>query len=348
MATETLRAEAGPGVGVWVPPLIRPPDPDLTFESMVPCKVNEFPLELARLVVSEGGDRAAFNPLYVYADVGTGKTHLLSAIANGTKHRGSRFVNTADLEVEHERAARECRRAELREWLTSGDVLLLDDIQLCEQNEPLQHEIFAVLNHMIRDAKSVVISSDVPPTRLRGVESRLLSRLGAGVIIGMGLGNRSERMEIIRRQSGGASLPAPVVEYLAEQITDSVRRLRAAVVQLVALGKSANVKIDVDLARAIVPMPQDIRAQSEAPQAVDQRAGGRTRGNDATAERFKRMMQGAETPQEQALALEIALGEGIRACKSRKGDVAQLQRLQRALALLREGHLDRALQCLNE
>ncbi|MFW5741142.1 MAG: DnaA ATPase domain-containing protein [Myxococcota bacterium] len=348
--SETLRAEAsGPASpGSGRPPLIRPPNPRLTFDTMVPCKVNEFPLELARMVVTEGGDRTAFNPLYIYADVGMGKTHLLSAIANATAHRHARFVNVADLEVEHERATRECRRAELREWLTSGDILLVDDIQLCEKNEPLQHELFAVLNHMIRDSKSVVISSDMPPTRLRGVETRLLSRLGAGVIIGMGLGNKAERMEIIRRQEGGTDLPAPVIEYLAEQITDSIRRLRAAVVQVVALGKSAGVAIDVDLARAIVPMPGDIRSPSTNPPPPPASDKPATRENDAMAERFKRMMQGAETPEEQALALEIALGEGIRACRTQGRDPGRLRRLERALSLLREGHLDRALQCLDE
>ncbi len=328
--------------------LIRPPDPALTFDTMVACKVNDFPLELARMIVAEGGERSAFNPLYVYADVGLGKTHLLSAIANASAHRSVRFVNMADLEVEHERAVRLQRRAELREWLTSGDVLLVDDIQLCEKSESLQQELFAVLNHMIRGSGAVVIASDVPPTRLRGVESRLLSRLGSGVIVGMGLGDRRERMEIVRRHPGGEALPDPVVQYLADQITDSVRRLRAAVTQLVALGRSSGVPIDVDLARAIVPMPSDIRGQSAEPPSREGESAGGARGNDALADRLKQMMMGAETPREQALALEIALGEGIRACKSGRGNPARLATLERALALLRRGHLDQALQCLNE
>ena len=349
--SRTMPVEAGiadvPREG-W-PLIMRPTDPRLTFDSMVPCKVNEFPIELARIVAAEGAERDAFNPLYIYGDVGVGKTHLMSAIANAAIHRGVRFINTADLEVEHERATRDSRRAELREWLTSSEVLLVDDIQLCEKNEPLQHELFAVLNHMIRDGRAVVISSDVPPTRLRGVESRLLSRLGAGVIVGMGLGNRAERMAIIRHHAGDAIIPNAVVEYLAEQITDSVRRLRAAVIQLVALGRSADIPIDVDLARAVVPMPGDIRTSSTVPPPRgEKRDGQAARGNGAMAERFKRMMQGAETPEEQSLALEIALGEGIRSCKTEGGGVERLRRLERALSLLREGQLDRALHCLNE
>ena len=337
----------------WCWPLLdRPADERFTFESMVPCKVNEFPLELARLIAAEGGDRAAFNPLYYYGDVGTGKTHLLSAIANGAGLRTVRFLNTADLDVEFQRACRSQLRAELREWLIGSDVLLIDDIQLCEKNEPLQHELFAVLNHLIREAKAVVITSDVPPTRLRGVESRLLSRLGSGVIVGIGVGNRQERMEIVRRHAKPNELPEPVVEYLSEQISDSVRRLRAAVVQLVALSQSAGIPIDVALARAIVPMPQDINTRDSAPPpppaAIDVQAQDKTRSDDAMAERFKRMMAGAETAQEQSLALEIALGEGIRVCRTRGDDIVRLERLERALSLLREGQLDRALHCLNE
>lgn len=336
------------------PLLERPPNPQLTFDSLVPCKVNEFPLELAQLAAVRGGDRSAFNPCYVYGEVGTGKTHILSAIAHLAGSRRARLINTADLDAELERAARDGRRGELREWLVASEILLLDDIQLCEKHEALQNELFAVFNHMVRDGRTIVITSDVPPTRLRHVEARLLSRLGAGVIVGLSVGNLQERMAIVRRYAGEPPLPEEVVTYLAEQVTDSVRKLKAAVTQVVAHAAHANVVPDLGLARAIAPRPEDIRPPTTPPPALRETAGPRpsvrttqtSAAQARMAERFKQMLRGAETAEEQALALEIAMSEAIRTLRSQGEDPERLQRLETALAKLRGGNVDQALQSL--
>ncbi len=333
------------GRSAW-PLLDNAPNPRLTFDTIVPCRVNEFTLEIARVAAS-GSRGSTFNPCYIYGEVGTGKTHLLSAIANEAGPRRARLVNTADLEVEFERAQREAQRSELRQWLSSTDILLFDDIQLCENHAALQNEVFALINHIIRDGKIIVVSSDVSPTRLRHVQSRLLSRLGAGVIVGLGVGDVRERMAIVRRHAGEPPLPEPVVSYLAEQISDSVRRLKAAVTQLVAHRAHTGIEADLDLARAIVPMPEDIR--SPAVQSLPPAKGAPPRPDPHAemAERFKRMLRGAETPEEQALALEIAMGEAIRTLRVQGGNPDRLRQLESALFELREGNLDRALQGFN-
>ena len=112
------------------------------------------------------------------------------------------LVNTADLETELERAERLKSRAELREWLASAEILLVDDIQLCEGRENLQRDLFSVLNHMTKTPRWVVISSDVPPTHLAGMESRLLSRLRGGVIVSLQMGDRNERLGTYKAFSG--------------------------------------------------------------------------------------------------------------------------------------------------
>jgi len=174
-----------------------PPDPDLTFDNFVVCKGNSFALELAHTVVTKSSSRSPYNPLYIYGDIGLGKTHLLSAIANAAEDKRVLLLNVSDFETEVERANRLCKRAELRDWLYSAEILLLDDIQLCESREDVQRDLFAVLNYMMRTRRWVVITSDVPPTRLAGVESRLLSRLGAGVIVSLHMGDRIERRAFV-------------------------------------------------------------------------------------------------------------------------------------------------------
>jgi chromosomal replication initiator protein len=112
-----------------------PPDPNLTFDNYVVTKGNSFAVELAGTVASKSPSQLPYNPLYLYGDVGLGKTHLLSAIANAAEDKEVLLLNTADLETELERAERLKSRAELREWLTSVEILLVDDIQLCEGRE---------------------------------------------------------------------------------------------------------------------------------------------------------------------------------------------------------------------
>ncbi len=328
-----------------------PPDPNMTFENYVVCKGNSFAVELARTVASKSPSQLPYNPLYFYGDIGLGKTHLLSAIANAAEDKEVLLLNTADLETELERAERLKTRAELREWLVSVEILLVDDIQLCEGREELQRDIFSVLNHMTRAHRWVVISSDVPPTRLAGVESRLLSRLGGGVIVSLQMGDKSERRDLIRHFLDDRSMPEDVVDYLAESISDNVRRLKAAVAQLFTLGDGTTDPVDIDMARALVPEAEDFR-KSDEPFARPSVHNGSAVPQppvkpQSKANRFKEMLATANSEEEQILALQIALGERIRELRSEGGNEESIRRLERALDLLRDGDMEEAIRCIS-
>jgi chromosomal replication initiator protein len=323
-------------------------NPQLTFDTFVPCRANEFLVEVARVVADEGENRPLYNPLFVYGEVGLGKTHLLSAIANRARNRTAILLNTVDLEAEIEHAERQGKRAALRRWLISVDILLIDDVQLCKGREEVQRELFAVFNHAVRHGTSLVITCDVPPTRLREIEKRLLSRLGSGVILGMQLGDKQERLEILRRYLGPRSLPKDVLDYLAENVTDNVRRLKGAAAQLLATQERLGTPADVTLARAIAPLETDLKP-TQPPKAVagTATAGTATAGTLPPGTRFKEMLAGAETEEEQLLALQIAVGERVRELKAMGGEPTTIEQLETALALLREGHKDKALSVIN-
>lgn len=328
-----------------------PPDPALTFDNYVVCKGNSFAVELAKTVANKSASQLPYNPLYLYGEVGLGKTHLLSAIANGARGKEVLLVNTADLETERERAERLKSRAELREWLSSAEILLVDDIQLCEGQESLQRDLFSVLNHMTRAHRWVVISSDVPPTRLAGVESRLLSRLGGGVIVSLQMGDGTERRDLIRHFLEERSMPEEVVQFLAENITDNVRRLKAAVVQLLTMHEGMQMPLTIDLAQAVLPNPETVTPPAKAPETSPLRKGlpgpQTITKVDSRVNRFKEMLAGAESEEEQVLALQIALGERIRQLRNERGDPENIKQLEQALELLREGKMEEAIRCIS-
>lgn len=328
------------------------PDPDLTFDNFIQCNGNAFALELARNIAARAPAALPYNPLYIYADVGLGKTHLLSALANGAHNCTALLVNTADLDAEFERAQRLNSRAELRQWLFSADILLVDDIQLCEGRDMLQREVFSILNHIIRAKRSVVISSDVPPTKLEGIESRLLSRLGAGVIVGLQMGNERERKQLLRHflQDRSMSMSDDVVDYLAHNVANNVRQLKAAVSQLLMMSQLGKQALTLDMARSVAGsggyemITRDLEPDVVDPMSMEE-PPSTARPVDLTR-RFKEMLATAESKEEQALALQIALGERIRQLKNEGGAGENLARFEKALEVLREGDIDYAVKLI--
>jgi chromosomal replication initiator protein DnaA len=349
---ELYRRSRGAGTSEFSPTLLLGPlDPALTFESLFRCKGNAFALDLAKTVASKAPGRLPYNPLYIYGDVGMGKTHLLSAIGNGATEKNVLMVNTADLEVEFLRAQETGNRAELRQWLSSAEILLMDDIQLCEGREDLQVELFSVLNHMTRNHRWAVISSDVPPTALAGVESRLLSRLSGGVIVGLQMADRNERAEFIRSVAEGRRVPQDVVDFLADQFSDNFRQLKAAVFQLAAVSDHTSSEITLAFARSVTGRTESPSAGQPAPEigVIPEPPPEPDPGeyDSAMAGRFKEMLAVAESEEEQALALQIALGERIRQLRREEADSQAIKRLEYALELVREGKTEDAIHWIS-
>jgi hypothetical protein len=365
--------------------LVEPTDPAQTFETFIRCRGNSFALDLAFTVASKPPSHLPFNPIYIYGDVGLGKTHLLNAIANAAQDQAVLKLNIADLELELDRALRLGKRAELRRTLTSVDILLVDDIQLCEGRDEFQKELFAILNHMTRGRRRVVITSDVAPTELAGIENRLLSRLSGGVIVGLQMCDRDERVNFVRHCFGDRQVADEVVAHLAEYVTENFRRLKGAVSQLVASCELAHEEITIQAARVVTGSPAlEVNDDSEDTLNVEPYQPGneslveeyppvRTVERDTSADddlwdnivderpeshaprdfsesaaiRFKEMLAEAETEAEQALALQIALGERIRQLRKEGADPESVRRLERALALVREGQTEEAVRLIS-
>ena len=219
-------------------------DPRFTFDAFVVGKPNEFAYACARRV-AEQPSSIGFNPLFLYGGVGLGKTHLMHAIAwelaarsNGS---GERPVSVTYMSAEKFMylfiaAIRRQSTMQFKEQLRSVDVLMIDDLQFLIGKENTQEEFFHTFNALVDVGKQIVVSADKSPSDLSGIDDRLRTRLGYGMVADLHATTFELRMSILEAKAlrAGVTVPGKVMEFLAHKITTNVRELEGALNRLVA------------------------------------------------------------------------------------------------------------------
>jgi len=218
-------------------------DPRLTFDGFVVGKPNEFAHACARRVAEQPASHG-FNPLVLYGGVGLGKTHLMHAIAwqlAASTAPGARAVTVAYMSAEKFMyrfiaAIRSHSTMEFKDQLRSVDVLMVDDLQFLIGKDNTQEEFFHTFNALVDAGKQIVVSSDKSPSDLSGLEDRLRTRLGCGMVADLHATTFELRLSILesKAQRSGAAVPHKVMEFLAHKITSNVRELEGSLNRLVA------------------------------------------------------------------------------------------------------------------
>jgi chromosomal replication initiator protein len=220
--------------------LAAPLDSRFTFEGFVVGKPNEFAYACARRV-AERPSSPGFNPLFLYGGVGLGKTHLMHAIAWELTDRTSAPVSVAYMSAEKFMyrfiaAIRSQSTMEFKENLRSVDVLMIDDLQFLIGKDNTQEEFFHTFNYLVEQGKQIVVSADKSPSDLNGLEHRLRTRLGCGMVADLHSTTYELRISILEAKAAraGVDVPGKVLEFLAHKITSNVRELEGALNRLVA------------------------------------------------------------------------------------------------------------------
>ncbi|MCC6734876.1 MAG: chromosomal replication initiator protein DnaA [Bauldia sp.] len=230
-----------------------PVDPRLSFETFCEGAANRVALAAARSV--SGGAAASFNPLFLHAGVGRGKSHLLHAIAQASRgaHMGR---NVVYLTAEHfmfrfVAAIRNQSGVAFKESLREIDVLLIDDVQFL-QGKSAQQEFCHLLNVLIDGARQVVVAADRPPAELESLDERVRSRLGGGVALEIGSPDLDLRKRILRMRLAAAreispnlDIPETVIDYVAQTVATNGRDLEGALNRLVAQWQFTNVPVTI-------------------------------------------------------------------------------------------------------
>ena len=218
--------------------LSAPLNPAYTFDSFVVGKTNEFACAAAKKVAESRN--VSFNPLFLYSAVGLGKTHLMHAIAWHIKQqdpsRNVIYLSAEQFLFKFVKALRYKDTAAFKEQFRTVDVLMVDDVQFMSNKESTQEEFFYTFNSLIEEGRQIIISADKSPTDLEGIESRLKSRLGGGLVADIHPTDFDLRMGILnyKAKQMGITLPEKVAEFLAQKITSNIRELEGSLRRIIA------------------------------------------------------------------------------------------------------------------
>lgn len=219
-----------------------PLDPRYTFDSFIDGASNRVALAAARTIAEAGSSAVRFNPLFIHASVGLGKTHLLQAIAAAALQRQEKarvvYLTAEYFMWRFATAIRDNNALSFKEQLRDIDLLVIDDMQFL-QGKSIQHEFCHLLNTLLDSAKQVVVAADRPPSELESLDVRVRSRLQGGVALEVAAPDYEMRVEMMRRrlrtaqlEDSSLNIDDEILAHVARTVTGSGRELEGAFNQL--------------------------------------------------------------------------------------------------------------------
>ena len=237
--------------------LSSPLDSRYTFDKFIVGPSNNFVAAAAERI-SDSTD-VTFNPLVIYGGVGLGKTHLMHAIAWKIREKNpSRkvvYLSAEKFMYQFVRALRQQETITFKEQFRSADVLMIDDVQFIAGKNSTQEEFFHTFNALVDQNKQIIVSSDRSPADLEGIEERLRSRLGWGIVGEIHQTTYELRLGILQAKSDdlkNSPIPKNVIEFLAHKITSNIRELEGALKRLVAHSQLVGRPVSLESAQDVL------------------------------------------------------------------------------------------------
>ena len=233
-------------------------NPNYRFDRFIVGSSNRV-CHATALAVSENPGRD-YNPLFIYGEVGLGKTHLLHAIGNrlsaNRPEKKVLYVTSETFMNEYvESIVNRTAAQGFRTKYRTGDMLLIDDIQFLQRKEGTQEEFFNTFNDLHMNSNQIVMTSDRPPGNLENLEERLRSRFEWGMVAEIDRPQYEMRIAILQQKcqdQGMTHLPNDVLSYIAEVVTTNIRELEGTLVRLIAQASILKENLSVEFARQIL------------------------------------------------------------------------------------------------
>jgi len=246
-----------------------------TFENFIVGANNRLAHTVAQNVAENPGK--AYNPFFIYSDVGLGKTHLMQAIGNRILEKfpkqrviycpGESFTNEL---VESLRLAKVQRNAitQFKDKFRKADVLLIDDVQFIAGKESTQEEFFHAFNTLFMAGKQIVLTSDTHPSEIQKLEKRLSSRFASGMIADMQMPDSDMRSAILRnkKEKMRLNIPNELCDFVAQNTETNIRELEGVFTQVITKMQSLNKPFTMENVKEI--MGKSARQQNVTPSSI--------------------------------------------------------------------------------
>lgn len=232
-------------------------NPTYTFENYCASASNQVARSIGE-AIADNPKCKTYNPLFIYGPTGVGKTHLIQAIGIRIKERDPRtrvlYITARLFESQFTTATFKGKINDFINFYQSIDVLIIDDIQDLIGKASTQNTFFHIFNHLHQNQKQLILSSDCCPSQMEGMEARMLSRFKWGATVELSRPDYELRKDVLSQKAShdGLRLPDDVMEFIAANVTDSIRELEGIVVSLLAHATFLNREITVDLARSVL------------------------------------------------------------------------------------------------
>jgi chromosomal replication initiator protein len=247
-------------------------NPRYTFDNFIKGDCNQL-ARAAALAVANNPGGTSFNPLVLYGGTGLGKTHLVHALGNHAAENGKAkriaYVSSEKFTVDFVEAIQGDKVAEFSSFYRSMDLLVVDDIQFFAGKEKTQDSFFHTFNALYQLGKQIVLTSDVPPKELRGLDERLISRFQCGLTADIQPPDLETRIAILQKKSeeNSLELPSNVIDFIAANVKKNIRELEGCLISLFARASLENREIGIDLAKDVLRViVNDVRV----PLSIDQ------------------------------------------------------------------------------
>jgi chromosomal replication initiator protein len=254
--TEVIYEDKDDDEDTYYDDISAPLDPKFTFDNFIVGKPNELAYAAAQRVAQS--EVVSFNPLFLYGGVGLGKTHLMHAVAWNIKKRNPKknvvYLTAEKFMYQFIKALRFKNIMSFKEQFRSVDVLMIDDVQFIIGKDNTQEEFFHTFNTLIDKKRQIIISADKSPADLDGLEDRLKSRLGWGLVADIHPLTYELRLGILQAKAEQKSLnlKQEVMEFLANKITNNVREMEGALNRLAVHASIQDSEISVNLVKDVL------------------------------------------------------------------------------------------------
>jgi chromosomal replication initiator protein len=254
--TEAVYQEKEDDEDTYYDDISAPLDPKFTFDNFIVGKPNELAYAAAQRVAES--EVVSFNPLFLYGGVGLGKTHLMHAVAWAIKKRSPKknvvYLTAEKFMYQFIKALRFKNIMSFKEQFRSVDVLMIDDVQFIIGKDNTQEEFFHTFNTLVDKKRQIIISADKSPADLEGLEDRLKSRLGWGLVADIHPLTYELRLGILQSKSEQKQLKLSpeVLEFLANKITNNVREMEGALNRLAVHGSLQKAEINVEMVKDVL------------------------------------------------------------------------------------------------